>query len=102
MTLLFIIVIEKTKKYNGYYHVLDGLISPIEGINPEDLKPKKEEKKCNPLVIALAIIGAIAAIAGIAYAVYYFLIPEDSGRNSNAPIPLLPIKERISSSPSSR
>ncbi len=29
--------IEKTRKYNGYYHVLNGLISPIEGINPEDL-----------------------------------------------------------------
>ena len=29
--------IEKTKKYNGYYHVINGLISPIEGINPEDL-----------------------------------------------------------------
>ena len=29
--------IEKTKKYNGYYHILNGLISPIEGINPEDL-----------------------------------------------------------------
>ena len=29
--------IEKTKKYTGYYHVLNGLISPIEGINPEDL-----------------------------------------------------------------
>lgn len=29
--------IEKTRKYNGYYHVLNGLISPIDGINPEDL-----------------------------------------------------------------
>ena len=29
--------IEKTKKFNGYYHVLNGLISPIEGLNPEDL-----------------------------------------------------------------
>lgn len=29
--------IEKTKKYNGYYHVLNGLISPIDGIDPEDL-----------------------------------------------------------------
>ena len=29
--------IEKTGKYNGLFHVLDGLISPIEGINPEDL-----------------------------------------------------------------
>ena len=29
--------IEKTKKYNGYYHVLNGLISPIDGKDPEDL-----------------------------------------------------------------
>ncbi|MGM9878308.1 MAG: recombination mediator RecR [Bacilli bacterium] len=29
--------IEKTKKYNGCFHVLNGLISPIDGINPEDL-----------------------------------------------------------------
>ena len=28
--------IEKTGKYKGLYHVLNGLISPIEGINPED------------------------------------------------------------------
>ena len=29
--------IEKTKKYNGLYHVLNGVISPIDGKNPEDL-----------------------------------------------------------------
>ena len=29
--------IEKTNKYRGYYHVLNGLISPIDGKNPEDL-----------------------------------------------------------------
>ena len=29
--------IEKTKKYNGLYHVLNGVISPLEGKNPEDL-----------------------------------------------------------------
>ncbi|MDD6272922.1 MAG: recombination mediator RecR [bacterium] len=29
--------IEKTKKYNGCFHVINGLISPIDGINPEDL-----------------------------------------------------------------
>lgn len=29
--------IEKTCKYKGYYHVLNGLISPIDGKNPEDL-----------------------------------------------------------------
>jgi recombination protein RecR len=29
--------IEKTAKYKGYYHVINGLISPIDGKNPEDL-----------------------------------------------------------------
>lgn len=32
-----VIMFEKTGKYNGTYHVLGGLISPIDEINPEDL-----------------------------------------------------------------
>lgn len=33
--------IEKTKKYHGLYHVLNGLISPIDGRNPENLNISK-------------------------------------------------------------
>ncbi len=36
--LLNIIPIEKTKQYHGLYHVLGGLISPGNGIGPENLK----------------------------------------------------------------
>lgn len=32
-----IILFEKMGNYNGKYHVLDGLISPIDGVNPEDI-----------------------------------------------------------------
>jgi recombination protein RecR len=32
-----IIAIEKIGTYNGTYHVLNGLISPLDGINPEDV-----------------------------------------------------------------
>lgn len=32
-----LIAIEKTKCYRGVYHVLGGAISPIDGINPQDL-----------------------------------------------------------------
>ncbi len=32
-----IIAIEKTNCYHGLYHVLDGLISPLEGRNPSDI-----------------------------------------------------------------
>lgn len=30
--------LERTNEYEGYYHVLQGLISPLDGIGPEDLK----------------------------------------------------------------
>lgn len=33
-----IIPLERTKKYNGLYHVLHGVISPADGIGPEELK----------------------------------------------------------------
>lgn len=33
-----LILFEKANIFNGKYHVLDGLISPLEGINPEDIK----------------------------------------------------------------
>ncbi len=32
-----IIAIENTRHYNGMYHVLEGLISPMDGIGPEQL-----------------------------------------------------------------
>lgn len=36
-----IIALEKTKEYNGVYHVLHGVISPMEGIGPEQLRIKE-------------------------------------------------------------
>lgn len=35
---LDVLAIERTRAYNGRYHVLHGAISPVEGIGPEDLK----------------------------------------------------------------
>ena len=32
-----VVQFEKTGKYNGVYHVLDGLISPIDDVNPDDI-----------------------------------------------------------------
>lgn len=54
-----IIHIEKTNQYNGVYHVLNGLISPIEGIGPSDLTINSlEEKICsgniNEIIFALS------------------------------------------------
>ena len=40
-----IILFEKMGTYNGKYHVLDGLISPMDGINPEDINLNKLVKR---------------------------------------------------------
>ncbi|GIW22415.1 MAG: recombination protein RecR [Candidatus Sericytochromatia bacterium] len=42
-----IIAIEKTKEFFGTYHVLHGLISPIEGIGPDKLKIKELISRIN-------------------------------------------------------
>ena len=33
-----LVAVEKTRSYHGLYHVLHGSLSPIRGINPEDLR----------------------------------------------------------------
>jgi recombination protein RecR len=40
-----VMAIENTRQYNGVYHVLGGIISPIDGIGPSDLKIDSLEEK---------------------------------------------------------
>jgi recombination protein RecR len=52
-----VIPIERTHEYHGLYHVLGGALSPIDGIDPEDLKiaelvKRVEEGKTREVVIA--------------------------------------------------
>lgn len=49
---------EKINIYKGTYHVLDGLISPLEGINPDDINLKSlieriENEKIKEVILAL-------------------------------------------------
>ena len=53
-----LILFEKANIFNGKYHVLDGLISPLEGINPEDIKidsliKRIKEEKIKEVILAL-------------------------------------------------
>ena len=53
-----LILFEKANIFNGKYHVLDGLISPLEGINPEDIKINSlinriKEEKIKEVILAL-------------------------------------------------
>lgn len=55
---------EKTGKFNGVYHVLGGLISPIDGINPDDLNISKLISRCKELNNAEVIIALRPTIEG--------------------------------------
>lgn len=54
----FVNLFEKLNIFDGYYHVLDGLISPIDGINPEDinissLMTRVKKDKVKEIILAL-------------------------------------------------
>jgi recombination protein RecR len=40
-----VLAIENTRQFKGYYHVLGGIISPVDGIGPADLKIDSLEEK---------------------------------------------------------
>lgn len=53
-----IIAIENTGQYNGLYHVLGGIISPVEGISPsqlniESLLQRLQENEVTEIIMAL-------------------------------------------------
>ena len=61
--------IEKLGTYNGYYHVLNGLISSFNGINPDELRlnsliKRIEEEKYKEIIIAFkqCIEGEMTAL----------------------------------------
>jgi recombination protein RecR len=70
-----IVALERTHEYHGLYHVLQGHISPIEGIGPEDLRIAEllERLKAppgSPDVIQEVIVATNPNIEGEATAMY--------------------------------
>jgi len=54
-----VMAVENTGQYNGLYHVLGGIISPMDGIGPQDLTiqsliEKVKNNKVNELIFALS------------------------------------------------
>ena len=55
---------------------MEKLSDLLEMAKVSDIIATKKEKEDSKIVWALAIIGAIAAVAGIAFAVYKYLTPD--------------------------
>jgi recombination protein RecR len=62
--------IEKTRQFNGLYHVLGGALSPLQGIGPEQLKIKSLIERLKGGVVEEIIVATNPTAEGEATCVY--------------------------------
>lgn len=65
-----IAAIEKTREYKGLYHVLHGVISPMDGVGPDNLKIKELLQRLSNSQMSEIIIATNPTIEGEATALY--------------------------------
>lgn len=65
-----IVAVERTGEYRGRYHVLQGAISPIEGIGPDQLRVRELVARLEPEEITEVILCTNPNIEGEATAMY--------------------------------
>lgn len=65
-----IVAIEKTGQFNGTYHVLGGLVSPIDGIGPEQLHIQELLQRIDDDKVEEIILATNANVEGESTALY--------------------------------
>jgi recombination protein RecR len=67
---LDILAIEKTNQYTGTYHVLGGLVSPIDGVGPEQLRIQELLTRIDDDKVKEIILATNASVEGESTALY--------------------------------
>jgi recombination protein RecR len=67
---LDVLALERTGGYQGKYHVLQGVLSPIEGIGPDDLKIKQLLERVGRGGVSEIILATNPSMEGDATAMY--------------------------------
>ena len=65
-----LVAIEKTHQYNGTYHVLGGLVSPIDGVGPEQLHIDELVRRIDEDSVEEIILATNASVEGESTALY--------------------------------
>jgi len=65
-----VVAIERTHEYRGLYHVLHGVISPINGVGPDDLTIKELLQRLNDNTVNEVIMATNPTVEGEATAMY--------------------------------
>ena len=74
-----IVAVERTHEFTGRYHVLQGAISPIEGIGPEQLRVKELLRRVGEESITEVILATNPNIEGEATAMYLAKLLQPAG-----------------------
>jgi recombination protein RecR len=72
-------VLEATGEYNGLYHVLMGVISPLDGVGPGDLTIGRLIERIKKLDIGEVILGTNPTVEGDTTALYLVKLLEPTG-----------------------
>lgn len=72
-----VIAIENTSQFNGLYHVLGGIINPIEGIGPNDIKIRELVQRINSEPIHEIILALPATVEGDTTNYYIYKLVKD-------------------------
>lgn len=72
-----IVAFERTGEFRGLYHVLGGLISPMEGRGPEHLRIDDLEKRLRDGEFVEVVLATDPTVAGEATALYLEQILDD-------------------------
>ena len=86
-----VLAIERTAEFNGLYFVLHGVISPIDGIGPEQIHVQQLLDRVRDEGIAEVIIATDADIEGEATALYLQRALLPLGANVTRPAHGLPV-----------
>lgn len=70
---------ERMQEYHGCYHVLQGVLSPMEGIGPEDLNIAQLIKRLQDETVKEVIIATNATAEGEATAIYLSRLIKPAG-----------------------
>jgi recombination protein RecR len=65
-----VLAVEKTREFHGQYHVLHGVLSPLQGIGPEQLKLKNLLERLKSGKVKELIVATSPTVEGEATAVY--------------------------------
>ncbi|MGG0658481.1 recombination mediator RecR [Rummeliibacillus pycnus] len=74
-----VIAMEKMRDYHGLYHVLQGAISPMDGIGPEDINVPSLIKRLQNEEVQELILATNPTIEGEATAMYISRLVKPSG-----------------------